>query len=1673
MPSLAVMAAFLLCIPDTWAQASTATAAFPFFGADNDPNFLYTAFQYQWLFFSGFSGAGSIGVGALYYLAITATLVGAILIIINKKYQDFTTIGTWFILVMMMVFAPYNSKLLFYPLLKTAAPSGAVGTQVTAGNQCDPGNKDNICGFTPQVVAAHLASVIYTTIYDVMNSAGLQSAVKQAEIRSALDNDPNLKANQEWLNRVNDLAKCAPDNPYILPTNLQPKSDSSTNTPAATEADTPDTFGNVFKSIGSTFGSDNSLAPYAIGLPTTKPTAWSGQYNNQWTNYVNGLKVLYGNYAKGGSNMPGPTNVASGNVTEAVNDIITGMQAGSDGIPSNIGKVSSYVVAVPAGDAPINSGPAVDMRKELATSTDAGLAWRTQITNSGNPASIGFISSKIGSWGGEGSTLNKMPVLRVKFNADTGTGSTGSGQLTGKVQAANCKGRAADAFDDMFSQIAANTGSTAFAGISFNPLISKFKAAASPEAPLNPSAGAGKAWTADDICTPSGVGGVINGMVGSVSNPMGNGLCLTAAVSMGGNGLDQTVQNLVNFLNQNPGLSAADMGKKLVALVQKNTASGVAGGTSSNAINSASKAQGQQLKNINLLGSNSLGQAAGSVMSYLGQAVVAGLGYFFGGVMAVAIIQIMQTLIQVVLMAIIIVTPFMFLMGLAVPSNALGMLTVTTMGIFVLKFVPATITLIDFIIGTVRSAHWFSSNGFNQLTTDGIILLSAGYLFSKIISLTFWILFKMGDTNNLRSLTSIEDAASKIADAGLAAATTVAAVAGTAVVGFGAAAMGKGPGGMAALKNMAGDKAKSVAERMGVNMSAATRTGELTDDETSAKKAADDKMLADLPPEQADSLRNWLSQADNIPYDSDEIGEDGKPITTGDMLRRAYSDGDMKWDRTTGDWTIPDIAGEGMPKARVPVSEFLGNQTKASASASADLENDPMANFLEASGVASEYPTGAYAPNGQGSDTPPDGTDGSTGGPGVPPSPGTPPGTGPVVGGGTGNMAPVVNNSTTDARTAATTAQAATTQAGGSVTVQAGSANVESGRTTTPVQEAQRQREVERERQRLDGNAAEAEWFNKNWLERGLRGAWSGAVGAVAATGAVGNIPGIGQMFRVVGEIANEGTEAPIRAQAFWRAGRASGNSGFSGMSYWKAMRDQSALRMYNERSGVLAGAAAYNTLRDDGHLMSGWDNTTNTAIQMAARQKADYNKRARHEMDFGTMTADKYYIANMTTSLSPDAGVEFANFQYKRGSFDAQELNRVYDANGKAIPGKFEKGTLHTGMEGVYFMQKRAALEASVDTPMNLQKISSIHERKLWDRRENIKESEDYVRNIDTQIQAGSINASFKDTDEYKRKAIFANLTQEEAFVVDEMHHMKEEHLRNHREKAYIFIADKVAESKIRAVNASPDGLQAKMDAWQQDVARRKVEVSFAGRRANQIESDIALMNSMIRTSQDGRQLAIQKGVQKLRDARGEASELGRIIDRESYNRKSRMKAFAATRDGRDIARLKEMEDVSKESVRLTYARGITDLDPTLTVMANSRRITVENPLNVLTGVLAVQGFDAADIQQAEAQLINSGDTKLFRTFRSKDNTDMNAQAINKRALDEHLDKLSNKKIAEALKAHIKAEMGKAGRTGAGYNILKGDDGETFIALDRAPYDPTKDPANKNKDNDNGDEGA
>lgn len=729
----------------------------------SDEAAMQTGFAVQWALFGGFSGQKG---NALYYLALTAGVVGLMLIVTNAKYRSPPVLVSWFIILMLLLFAPYNSRLLFYPVKPggTGCTAG-VSTKSPSGGAIADAN--GVCGFTPQVIAAHLGTVITLIITDVFNSMSIQNAVEGALARQQLQNSAEMTPNKgalDELAKYNADKQCnnAPLQPACAAKKEAASSSTSASGTGASTAAAPtvpiktmaQAFNDIYDAVkkagqGEVAGTRTELP--VIILPKTpgegsSVAGWdSTETGAQWSSYKTGLAKIYGAVKAGNTD-----DVKSGkvNVSEAVDGIINKVR---DKAFYGAGQLGWYFVT--ASEA--NNVSAVRGNPNMKVGSGVAAQFEGAGGRSDLPNTVRILKNLLAD-----PEVSDMPVGVALVAVDPKT----SLAKADKDGITDCAARASTYFN--------------------NILVAQL-----PNFSSEKSDGAGHKIV-DQIMS-----------CGTLSS--------SDLMSAGGRyqGFGQLVSKYATTTGAGDTVDAAGFGKFWMDTLQSNATR-----VNDPAAKTANVATSTP-DNIGPLAKLSVGGVSlGSLLSGLG-VTLAGIVGWLSGVLASAFLMVLRYLIDLMIMVILVATPLMFLMGLMIPTNAPGMLFTTVIGLLVLKLVPMTTKIVDFMIGVVRDMSWVtSSNGLSAAMWDGIILGAAAGMYMGVIGLTLFILFKLGDPSNIGQLRSLEGAAKGIAEAGKRAA--IALGVGAATLGAGAAVGGISGGRAAARMAMSGTRLGKASEML-------------------------------------------------------------------------------------------------------------------------------------------------------------------------------------------------------------------------------------------------------------------------------------------------------------------------------------------------------------------------------------------------------------------------------------------------------------------------------------------------------------------------------------------------------------------------------------------------------------------------------------------------------------------------------------------------------------------------------------------------------------------------------------------------------------------------------------------------------------------------------------------
>ncbi|MFO0500195.1 MAG: hypothetical protein ACK5YK_00750, partial [Pseudomonadota bacterium] len=160
------------------------------------------------------------------------------------------------------------------------------------------------------------------------------------------------------------------------------------------------------------------------------------------------------------------------------------------------------------------------------------------------------------------------------------------------------------------------------------------------------------------------------------------------------------------------------------------------------------------------------------------------------GPIAYMTIHFLTIMIDLSLYALIALTPFLLLIGIMAPKRALGILVITILPVFVLKFVPVTLILLNNIAGMVYDLLPGAMGGDGEVA-QAMLIMGMASLYTGLIGLTMYLLFKFGDAGAfMGGLTGLDKAAQEAAQTANTIARIIAGAAAAIIVGGPAALAG-------------------------------------------------------------------------------------------------------------------------------------------------------------------------------------------------------------------------------------------------------------------------------------------------------------------------------------------------------------------------------------------------------------------------------------------------------------------------------------------------------------------------------------------------------------------------------------------------------------------------------------------------------------------------------------------------------------------------------------------------------------------------------------------------------------------------------------------------------------------------------------------------------------------
>lgn len=738
-------------------------------------DFLINAFKFQ---SAVFAGIGGIGATAFQYLAMMAALVGALMIVFFSKYQKTPIVAPWLLLVVIIVFSPYGSKILFQP----------VKGEDSSLNCLESGNQTK-CGFAPQLVGIHLASTAQVLISDTFRSVGWHGIIEELMADSKLKGQALFVVDDSWYQAADQYKADGCGNTSFSQANATP----STGTPAAPPKEPFITFEDWWTKrqdsvVASVNSGKGSAPPPLMVLYDESDTDFMNRLKADEAatrNYQSGIDALYKAYG-GQKNvvLNAPSNATTAiTVAAALDELASNdffkVQDFSGLLPGYFfvrGKDVSTIQTTTGIDEAAPQLKARSCYKSISppNSTTAMMApadtmcnfvdsaWSTvsqkdlindieQVRENGDLSKLSnktnvMFKPLVGAF----SQLKDMPVGNLPIGATGGANAPATGNVGKVIEGRNCEASAKKLVADGLSQ--------SLGKLQNDPFEKYIKMIKNEE----------------EIPYPLTVSALISDNADVYSRKLAQAF----------------VESLNPKILAKGGTSASKEDKQALALEQVISLIYTNGRrTTENPTGEVEKNASRDGATVEVVGSSLLTSLGGGAAMFFGKLLV-NVGSIFTGPLAQAVVGFVSILVDMALLALIVVTPFMFLAGVFMPGSAIGVLITCCLGVFILKFVPVTLVILNNIGGLIYSVLGVSGSPVAE-TMQAMLIMAMSGVYMSIVGMTFFMLFKLGDSAAiLGRFTALDGAAKQIADRGMGAAILAATTAATLATGGIAAGLG-------------------------------------------------------------------------------------------------------------------------------------------------------------------------------------------------------------------------------------------------------------------------------------------------------------------------------------------------------------------------------------------------------------------------------------------------------------------------------------------------------------------------------------------------------------------------------------------------------------------------------------------------------------------------------------------------------------------------------------------------------------------------------------------------------------------------------------------------------------------------------------------------------------------
>jgi hypothetical protein len=817
-PALWLLVACLVVLvgPDVWAQGAQAAAAaetdltryaFPYLGPDlTGQDLIRGSLVAQANLLGAFNNSSFT---ALQTLGTLAALVGGIFLAFNRKLWSPLTLAAWLTAVIVIIFVPISARLLFYPIQLT--PRAMAGFNISEAAR--PIQATGYFAFTPQVVAIDLASRAQLIVSDMFRSTGWRDLIGQSLAQNRLRANQVLNAGDTWLQSVKthtEVYGCSANLADIF-NSTQPNQQDNASAAIQTAPVVPTvSFKQRWDQILTHYLSRSyyESMPPAIVLYDDRdiPT----NYNKE--TYALGIQRLYREITLKND------SVAVENTSSAGNSLPAGaisIAAALDAIEAQFRSGFFKPDSLSTANASVNPGFFIIRNKDYSSNQNGPAAqlrqcyYRTPEERNNNLINSNCAGERQSSQ--VNLTLGSMQPRTPRGHASTFLRASNQIEPLNQQKIAqefnirNIETLTAIPMNQTWDRflVALKTPEVQNMPVGMRDFEGKVVAGSNGAVQsVTTSANTDSGYacipqaeklvkTALNNTLHNGTNGALAPLITTLLTPgqfPATGYLSISSIRTPAkinSNLSSTAVNLLNVINgklrdidieasrQNPPRTLTSQERQLVALssvmelIQINTNKLAQSQTTAER---AALADGQS---VSVVGWSGLTSVGGGLGQFMGEVLLT-VGAFFTGPIAQAFVGFITILVQLSLLALIVITPFLLLAGVLMPGAAAGIFMITVMAAFILQFVPVTLIILNYLGGFIYDIIGATA-GPRAWTMQNMLIIGMAGLYTSIVGLTLYLMFKLGDpAAMLGRLSALDGAAKQAADAGFKAVAAMA-----------------------------------------------------------------------------------------------------------------------------------------------------------------------------------------------------------------------------------------------------------------------------------------------------------------------------------------------------------------------------------------------------------------------------------------------------------------------------------------------------------------------------------------------------------------------------------------------------------------------------------------------------------------------------------------------------------------------------------------------------------------------------------------------------------------------------------------------------------------------------------------------------------------------------------